>query len=74
MATGFVESSINQIVLELYPNSQGTMITILHAFFGFGATLGPSAATILIFTINSWRVGYLLFGSLLFNSNLSILD
>jgi hypothetical protein len=36
--------------------------------------LVPSAATILIFTINSWRVGYLLFGSLLFNSNFSILD
>jgi len=66
IATGFVESSINQIILELYPNSQGTMITILHAFFGFGATFGPSIATFLIYKANSWRIGYLLFGSLLF--------
>ena len=62
IASGTFDSSFNQVVLDMYPNSRGTIATITHAFFGIGATLGPTITTISIVSSNTWRTPFILFG------------
>ena len=62
IASGTFDTSFNQVILDMYPNSKGTMATITHAFFGVGATLGPTVTTITIVSSNNWRTPFLLYG------------
>jgi MFS family permease len=62
IASGTFDTSFNQVILDMYPNSKGTIVTITHAFFGVGATLGPTVTTITIVSSNNWRTPFLLYG------------
>lgn len=62
IVSGTFDTSFNQVILDMYPNSKGTIVTITHAFFGVGATLGPTVTTITIVSSNNWRTPFLLYG------------
>jgi len=61
-ASGLFESSFNQVGLELYPNSKGTITTIMQAFYGVGATIGPAFTVLIIVSSNNWRNAPFLYG------------
>ncbi|PKK93170.1 MAG: hypothetical protein CVV61_06025 [Tenericutes bacterium HGW-Tenericutes-6] len=61
VGAGAIDVSLNHYLAKHYKASH---MNYLHAFYGIGVTLGPS---IMAYTLlgNSWRLGYMIVGSIL---------
>jgi fucose permease len=61
IGAGAIDVSLNHYLAKHYKASH---MNYLHAFYGIGVTLGP---TVMAYTLlgNSWRMGYMIVGSLL---------
>ncbi|MFQ6094549.1 MAG: sugar MFS transporter [Candidatus Bathyarchaeia archaeon] len=59
-AAGFLESSLNAFVSNLYSERRGLSVNLFHIGWNVGSTIGPSLAAFLIVTTGSWRNVYLL--------------
>lgn len=57
-AAGFIEASLNSIIIALYPKNQGLMMNVLHSFWGAGALVGPMLAAYSISSTGTWRTAY----------------
>ena len=65
ISIGTLQASFNQVIIDLYPDAKIKMLSITQAFFGVGSTVGPTIVALVISSLNSWKVGYMLFGGLL---------
>jgi YNFM family putative membrane transporter len=65
ISIGTFQASSSQVILELYPEAKLKMLGVNQAFFGIGATIGPTLTAVLVSDFNSWKVAYMLFGGLL---------
>ena len=62
---GTFNASFNQVIMGLYPRSSTKMLNIVLVSFGIGITIGPTTVAAIISYFNSWRIGYVLFGSIM---------
>ncbi len=65
-AAGFLESSLNAFVSELYSERRGLSVNLVHIGWNVGSTIGPSTAAFLIVSTQSWRNVYLFHVPVLF--------
>ena len=65
ISIGAFQSSFNQVILDLYPESKIKMLSLSQVFFGVGATIGPTVTASIISSLNDWRLAYILFGGVL---------
>jgi len=65
ISIGTYQASSSQAVLELYPEARFKMLGVNQAFFGVGATIGPTVVALIISNFNDWKIAYILFGGLL---------
>lgn len=61
MGAGAIDVSLNHYLAKNYKASH---MNYLHSFYGIGVTLGPSIMAYTL-TQNSWRMGYIIVGSIL---------
>jgi len=75
-AAGFLESSVNASISDLYSGRRGLSVNLFHIGWNVGSTIGPSASAFLIVATQSWRNVYLLHLPvlLLFSGILFLLD
>ena len=52
------EIGINAMLADYTESESGKAMNYLHFFFGFGAIIAPALATILLKTVNSWRLTF----------------
>jgi len=62
---GTYNASSNQVIYGLYPGSSTKMLNIVLVSFGIGVTIGPTTVAAIISYFNTWRIGYVVFGSIL---------
>jgi len=65
IAFGTFNASFNQVVMGLYPGSGTKMLNIVLVSFGIGITIGPTTVAAIISYFSSWRISYILFGSIM---------
>jgi len=58
-AAGFLESSLNAFVSNLYSKRRGLSVNLFHVGWNVGSTIGPSLAAFLIIATGSWRNVYI---------------
>lgn len=58
-AAGFLESSLNAFVSNLYSEKRGLSVNLFHTGWNVGSAIGPSLAAFLIVATGSWRNVYL---------------
>jgi fucose permease len=70
MGAGAIDVSLNHYLIVNY---KAKHMNYLHSFYGLGVTIGP---TIMAFTLSrdSWRLGYIIVGLILFMISLLILS
>ncbi len=61
---GFVNSSVNALVADLYPQRRGSALNFLHGVYSLGAVVGPLVASGLVLANQGWRPVFLLSGLL----------
>lgn len=61
---GIIESNINALVAEIYPEKAVFYINMAQVFFGIGALFGPITAGILVSSGISWQACYIGLGIL----------
>jgi len=69
IGAGAIDVSLNHYLASNY---KATHMNYLHSFYGIGVTLGPS---VMAYTLNnnSWRIGYIIIGSILLVISLIVL-
>lgn len=60
MAAGFLESSSNALIADLFSDIRGAAVNALHVAWNIGSAIGPPIAAIVIAITASWRAVYLL--------------
>jgi fucose permease len=55
---GFILSSSNTLLVELYPQRKGRILNIHHVFFAVGSLLGPLIMGSLLSRQVEWQIGY----------------
>ncbi len=65
VSIGTFQASSSQSILDLYPEAKLKMLGYNQAFFGIGATIGPTLVALIVTDFNSWKIAYMLFGGLL---------
>jgi MFS family permease len=65
ISIGTFQASSSQVILDLYPEAKTKMLSFNQAFFGIGATIGPTITAVIVSNFNDWKVAYILFGGIL---------
>ena len=57
--SGAADAGVGAVFLEIFPESRGGALNLLHLFYGGGALLAPLAVSVIIATDVSWRPVFL---------------
>jgi len=60
LSSGFIESQVSTIVIEINKKNEGLFINLTQVFFGIGAFIGPLIPIFIISKGIDWRYSYLL--------------
>ena len=63
IGTRIFDTAGNALIADLYPDSPGKHLGILHVFFSTGAFLGPIYARIVLSGSASWTTAFIIFGA-----------
>jgi fucose permease len=64
IGTRIFDTAGNALIADLYPDSPGKHLGILHVFFSTGAFLGPIYARIVLSGSASWKLVFIIFGAI----------
>jgi len=70
---GLLDVTLNTIVIDLFKESAGSSLNLMHMFFGFGAFLGSAISSQVVGRGLSWAISfYIVAGLIFFNFAISL--
>jgi MFS family permease len=58
----FMDGAANGLITDLYPEKPGSVLNLLHMFFGLGGMIGPLAFGLILNRYENWQYPFLFIG------------